>query len=65
MQTAANVEAAQTAAQGGVVSPAVAAAREQQRRMIANRMAGPFQVGPFQVAPFPVAGGLLTEEYRR
>jgi hypothetical protein len=65
MQTAANVEAAQAAAQGGVVSPAVAAAREQQRRMLASRMAGPFQVGPFQVAPFPVAGGLLTEEYRR
>ena len=65
MQTAAQTEAAQQAAQGGVVSPAVAAAREEQRRMLARRMAGPFQVGPFQVAPFPVVGGLLTEEFRR
>ena len=65
MQTAANVEATQAAAQGGVVSPAAALERERQRRMLAQRMAGPFQVGPFQVAPFPVMGGLLTEGYRR
>jgi hypothetical protein len=65
MQVAAQTQAAQQAAQGGVVSPAIAAAREQQRRMLAQRMAGPFQVGPFEVAPFPVVGGLLTEEFRR